>query len=270
MDRSLIKSLMPSLVAGHVPRNARGFKYRVYDDEPQVSSLGFTIDPNAFDGTVVSATSDAIVVKIKRTEYAALDPKLVTTTPDEGTKVHVQPYARRRFDGLRADTPEERTERGSDGKEFTIKTHILGSAPAKLPIPEPQCPELRDLIHQLENLPAPDRFRRITHLLVDANATDFTWVDPSPSKISETPPAISFSVSTAKFEGHVTVLYSRARDVYVVELRRGNDLVDRHDEVYFDSLGELLERLIDDGSWRRIKVDVLDKKASRRRKAAAG
>lgn len=28
MDRSLIKSMMPSLVAGHVPRNVRSFKYR--------------------------------------------------------------------------------------------------------------------------------------------------------------------------------------------------------------------------------------------------
>ena len=34
MDRSLIKSMMPSLVAGHVPRNVRSFKYRVFDDQP--------------------------------------------------------------------------------------------------------------------------------------------------------------------------------------------------------------------------------------------
>ena len=31
MDRSLIKSMIPSLVAGHVPRNVRSFKYRVFD-----------------------------------------------------------------------------------------------------------------------------------------------------------------------------------------------------------------------------------------------
>lgn len=104
-----------------------------------------------------------------------LDSKLVTTVPDEGAKVHVQPYARRRFDGLRADTPEERTEMTSDGIPYTVKTHILGSAPAKLPIPEPQCMELGQLIQQLEEMPAPDGFRRITHMLVDAGARDFTW-----------------------------------------------------------------------------------------------
>ncbi len=267
MDRSLIKTLMPSLVAGHVPRNVRSFKYRVFDDQPQSSSLGFAIDPQPFDGKVVAANDDAIVVKLKPSEFAVLDPNLVTTVPSEGAKVHVQPYARRRFDGLRADTPEERTEYTSDGRPYIIKTHILGSAPAKLPIPVPQCMELGQLIQQLEEMPAPDGFRRITHMLVDASARDFTWVDPKPSKIIETPPAISFTVSTAKFEGQVTILYDRGGDTYVVELQRDGELVDRHDEVYFDMLGEVLERLIDDGNWRRIDVSVIDAKASRRRQA---
>lgn len=100
MDRSLIKSMMPSLVAGHVPRNVRSFKYRVFDDQPLSSTLGFAIDPQPFDGKVVAATDDAIVVKLKPSEFAVLDPSLVTTVPAEGAKVHVQPYARRRFDGL--------------------------------------------------------------------------------------------------------------------------------------------------------------------------
>jgi len=268
MDRSFIKSLMPSLVAGHLPRNVRSFKYRVFDDQPQSSALGFVIDPQPFDGKVVATTDDAIVVKISRAEFAVLDPSLVTAVPDEGAKVHVQPYVRRRFDGLRADTPEERTERTSDGVPYTVTRHILGSAPAKLPIPESQCLELGQLIQQLEEMPAPDGFRRITHMLVDAGAQDFTWVDPKPSKIIETPPAISFTVSTAKFEGRVTILYDRADDTYVVELHRGSELVDRHDEVYFDMLGEVLERLIDDGRWRLIDVNAIDAKAPKRRQAA--
>ncbi|MBP0714242.1 GTPase [Burkholderia sola] len=268
MDRSLIKSLMPSFVAGHVPSNVRSFKYRVFDDQPQSSALGFAIDPEPFDGKVVAATSDAIVVKVSRAEFAVLDPSLITTVPNEGAKVHVHPYARRRFDGLRADTPEERTEYTADGTPFTVKMHILGSAPAKLPIPKPQCPELQALIQQLEEMPAPDGFRKLTHMLVDANARDFTWVDPQPSKIIATPPAISFTVSTTKFDGQVTVLYDRGADAYVVELHRNGELIDRHDDVYFDMLGEALERLIDDGRWRLIGVSILDAKATRRRQAA--
>lgn len=265
MDRSLIKSMMPSLVAGHVPRNVRSFKYRVFDDQPQHSTLGFAIDPQPFDGKVIAANDDAIVVKLKPSEFAVLDPNLVTTIPSEGVKVHVQPYARRRFDGLRADTPEVITEKTPDGVPYTITRHTLGSASARLPIPEPQCLELGQLIQQLEKMPAPDGFRRITHMLVDADARDFTWVDPRPSQIIKTPPAISFTVSTGKFEGLVTILYDRSSDTYVVELRRDGELVKRHDEVYFDMLGEVLERLIDDGRWRLINVSVIDAKASRRR-----
>lgn len=46
-----------------------------------------------------------------------------------------------------------------------------------------------------------------------------------------------------------------------------HELVDRHDEVYFDTLGEVLERLIDDGRWRLIDVSVIDAKPARRRQA---
>src|SRR3546814_222790 len=94
-------------------------------------------------------------------------------------------------------------------------------------------------------------------------------VDPTPSKIIETPPAISFTVSTAKFQGRVTILYDRAGDTYVVELHHDGELVDRHDEVYFDMLGEVLERLIDDGRWRLIDVSVIGAKSTRRRQAVA-
>ena len=64
-------------------------------------------------------------------------------------------------------------------------------------------------------------------------------------------------MATEKFQGRVTVLYERGLDVYAVELHRDGELVDRVDEVFFDALGETLERLIDDGSWRRIRVQCL-------------
>jgi hypothetical protein len=257
MDTQAIRAQMPKLVIGHVPSNVRSFKFNVFDGQPKVSTLGFHIDPKPFDGKVIAKTDEAIVVKTGRAEFAVLDRSLVTDAPDEGAKVHVEPYVRRRFDGLRADTPEEETAFTSDGQPYTIRRLILGAAPAKLPIPEPACPQLQDLIQQLEQLPAPDGFRRVTHLLVDAGARDFTWVDTLPKDIIAAPPAISFTVATAKFQGRVTVLYERGPDLYAVELHRDGELVERVDELFFDMLGEVLERLIDDGSWRLIRVQRL-------------
>ena len=266
MDSQAIRAQIPALVAGHVPSNVRSIKFNIFDgQQPKVSSLGFHIDPRPFEGKVIAKTEEAIIVKTGRAEVMVLDRSLLTLDPDNGMKVRVEPYARRRFDGLRADTPEEITEVSPDGRPYTIQRSILGAAPAKLPAPQLRCPELQNLVDQLEKLPAPDGFRRITHMLVDARARDFTWVDPAPEQIIETPPAISFAVSSAKFEGRVTVSYDRGGDVYMIELRRNGELVDRLEGVCLNMLGETLERLIDDGQWRRIKIDVIDTKAPRRR-----
>ncbi|MBJ7223589.1 MULTISPECIES: GTPase [unclassified Brenneria] len=269
MDHQVIRNQMPLLVRGHVPSNARTFKYEIFDGQPKVSTMGFHIDPKPFDGKIIAKTEDAIIVKTGRIEFAVLDRCLVTEDPDEGAKVEVEPYARRRFDGLRADTPEERTEYTSDGQPYTLQTYVLGSAPAKLPIPQPRCPELQELITQLEELPAPDGYRRITHLLVDAGARDFTWLDPLPKDIIATPPAISFNVSTMKFEGRVTVLYERGDDLYAVELSRDGELIERVGGVFFDNLGDLLQALVDDGSWRRISVRTIQKPVRRKPQAAS-
>jgi hypothetical protein len=259
MDHAAINAQMPNLVSAFVPRNCRRFKYNIYDGQPLKSAFGHRVDPKPFSGKVVAKTGDAIIVKNKgkQSEFAVLDRSLVTPEPGEGVKVEVHPYARRRFDGLRADTPEEEIHTSPDGTQYKIQKLILGNAPAKLPIPEPRCFELRQLIEQLESLPAPDGFRNISHLLVDAGATDFSWVDPEPKDIIRTPPAISFSVSTTKFQGRVTMLYERGLDLYAIELSRDGELVERVDYVGFDDLGEVLERLIDDGEWRRIRVIIL-------------
>ena len=257
IDPATIRAQLPTLVSGHIPRNVRRFKFNIYDGRPLLSALGFHVDPKPFQGKVVATTADAIVVQKGRAEFAVLDRSLATAAPETGDKVLVTPYIRRRFDGERADTPEVRTEYNPDGTAYTIRTMTLGSVSAKLPIPDLRCPELRNLIKQLENLPAPDDYRRIAHMLVDAGAKDFSWVDPLPADIIRTPPEISFTVATAKFEGRVSILYDRGGDVYVIELKRGDETVERVEEVYFDDLGRTLERLIDDGSWRLIQVEIL-------------
>ncbi len=257
MDRSLIREQMPALVAPHVPRNARSFTFNVYDSTPQQSILGVALDPAPFEGKAVVITDELIIVKLKRTQFAVLDRNLVATVPGEGDKVLVTPYARRHFDGQRVGTPREHTEHMADGTPYTVKSVVLGEATSKLPVPAPQCPELADLVEQLEVLPAPDGHRRIAHLLVDAGARDFSIVDPEPHNIIATPPAISFTVTTEKFAGQVTISYDRGGDVYVINLRRDGALIKSVDEVYFDDLGQTLDDLIDDRSWRHIGIDVL-------------
>lgn len=259
LNRETLKAQLPTLVSAFIPRHCQNFRYRVFDDRPNRSPLGFILDPEPFAGKVVAKTEEIVLVQLKgkRSEFAVLDRALLTPEPGENTQVEVHPYARRRFDGLRADTPKEETHTLPDGTRYTTQSMILGQAPAPLPIPTPKSPELQAMIDLLESAPAPDGFRTLTHLLVDAGAHDITWVDPEPEDVIATPPALSFAVSTAKFQGRLTVLYERGLDLYAVELSRDGELIERVDLVYFDILGQVIEDLIDDGSWRKIRVHLL-------------
>jgi hypothetical protein len=257
MDTDAIRARLPALIRGHVPHNVREVRCHFFDGTPMISMLGYFVDPEPFDGTVIARTNDVLVVKVGRAEFAVLDRELVTEAPDEGTDVHVTPYARRRFDGRRADTPERLTRVDPNGRSFITPLTLLGAAPAKLPIPAVRCPALKALIEVLEQVRAPDGFRCISHLLVDAGARDFRWIDPLPHDIVRTPPAIGFVVNTEKFAGHVTVLCEPAVGLHTIELRRDDELVERIDEIYIDMIGDLLEQMIDDGSWRRIHVRCL-------------
>lgn len=262
MDHAALRTQLPALVGPFLPRNVRSFNFRIYDNQPAVSAMGFVIDPQPFEGKVIAKTDHAIIVQTARAQFAVVDRQLASHDPEEGAKVAVTPYARHHFDGTRLDAPVEEARQTTDGQTYTVQSVILGGATTRLPLPKPRCVELAALIEQLEQLPAPDRFRRISHLLVDAGARDFVCVDPAPD--DTTPSSIAFSVTTTKFDGRVTVLYERGLDAYVIELHRDGTVVERVDEVYVDMLGGVLERLIDDGHWRAIRIDVLAKPSRKR------
>ncbi|MCD9026809.1 GTPase [Luteimonas sp. BDR2-5] len=263
MNRETLRALLPSLVADHLPRNVGNIHYRVYDGHAHISPIGLHIDPQPFQGTVIAKTDEALIIKTGRISFAAVDRHLATEDPEPGTKVQVVPYARRDFSGERIDKPIEETQHMEDGRSYTVSTVVLGRRMIKLPLPEARCPELADLIHQVEELPAPDGFRTIANMLADANARDFSSVDPAPAGIIDTPPAIIFHVSTVKYAGQAAIVYDRGLDLYVVELRRDGDVHRRVDQIDFTSLAATLEDLIDDGSWRRIQVVELGRKAKR-------
>lgn len=218
---------------------------------------------------MVVLTADAIIVKIARTEFVIVDREVATRVPLLGDAVTVMPYARRGFNGDRLDRPRREKLETVDGKTYETTTVLLGGAYTALPLPQVTCRYLKDMIEQVERLPANDgSIRKIVHMLVDANATDFQVGDPSDQDdIIATPPEISCAVRTAKFEGRLAILYDRASDYYVVELRRPGEIVRRIGDVDFMSLAATIGDLIDDGTWRLIEIEVANK-PSRNRIAA--
>lgn len=283
LDKTTIKQSLSELIQPLVPKNCRRYHYRFCELLPQTNAWGFQIDPQPFKGKVTLIHNDFILIQEEgsKNKFVIVDRAYLDNLPELGAKVEVIPYARRHFNGQRIDEPEKEVRTLADGTAYTVTKMLLGGTTTELPLPVPkeqiQCPELLALVEQLEQLPAPDGFRCISHLLVDAGAKDFTLNDPKASDIKKSPPSISFRVANAKFIGEVTIGYDRGADTYFIQIRPTKlispaDCVAMEDsslakttanesmeitDVYFDELGLRLAELIDDGAWQVIKVKSL-------------
>jgi hypothetical protein len=262
LNHSLVRERIRLLAPDHLPRNTRHYEYKIYDDK---STLRNFIDPEPFEGIVIDVNDAAILLKTSRTEFAAVDKALTNKQVSVGSKVLVTPYARRRFDGKRADTPKEELCRDSDGTERIRRTWVLGDVTVRLPLPKARCAHLARLIQHLETLPAPDGFRKMSHLLVDAGAYDFSCVDPpEDGDVTRIPPAVCFHVSNLKFDGLVKVSCEPASEKYAVELHRDGSPSVRVADLDAPGIGRCLGELIDDGCWLQVRIEVLASKTKRR------
>lgn len=258
MNRETLRNNLATLASEAIPKNARRISCTYFDDQPLRNAFGLRIDPHPLKGRVVALTDEAIIVKTGRTDFAAVDRTLATLCPGIGEKIRVTPYFRRNFAGERLDTPRQENWPGTDGQPHTVTIISVGGNTARIPLPtEPDCPYLADLVEQLEIMPTSDGLRTIANMLVDACAREIEIVDPDDEHLIATPPEISFTVSTQKFSGRVAILYDRGVDLYVVELRVDGSVVTRTEDVDVTSLAEVLTDLIDDGQWRRIRVEIL-------------
>jgi len=264
LNRQKLDQALPALLKEYIPRNIRYFNYRIVDFSVCHNMLGIIVDPQPFEGKVVVYTDEAMIVKIGRKDFRVVDLAYVTDKPVLGSQVRVTPYACRHFDGRRIDEYEEKNVIASSGSVLKSVRMVLG-AQTKLPVPQVKCPELAEMINQIQQLPAPDGVRKGVHILVDAGATDFSVVDPEPNQIVATPPTLKFKVANPKFQGEVAIIYNRGLDAYEMELRQNGALFHRDDYLLFDDLGPKLVEYVDDGLWQKIEVRVI---ANTKRKAA--
>lgn len=263
LDRDQVQSSLAQIIRPFVPRNCSRYQYRFCELLPQPNAFGFCSDPQPFSGKVVFINEMFILVKRAKTrnQFVIVDTAYVDVMPKLNNQVEITPYARHDFSGKRVDEPEKEIQTLLDGTRYTVTKMVLGGNAITLPLPTPkeqiQSPELLALIEQLENLPAPDGFRLISHLLVDAGATDFT-IDDTDTSNTNTPPSIGFSVNNKKFQGKVAIVYNFGSDTYSLWLYpAADDQPTEIDNIYFDELGLRLSEAIDDFAWQVIKVKVL-------------
>lgn len=270
MDREHAKALFRAVAGRHVPSNARRYSFLIVDSEPPVSAmLGVKTDYRPIAGKVVDTIEGAVVVKTGRTDFAVVSHEILSSIPEVGATVRITPYARRLFDGSRLDGPQVEDQTLENGLRIQTRTIRIGDNRTPLPVQAQRSTYLQDLIRQIEEMRAPDGFRTVAQMLVDAKATAFTVVDPSDNDdIIATRPEISFSVSTARFEGRVSVVYWRVPDLYHVHFAPESGQPEEVPDVDFMSLGGVLGERIDDGLWRIAKIEI-ESKASEKRKGKA-
>ncbi|AZS51042.1 GTPase [Entomomonas moraniae] len=263
LDRDQVQSSLAQIIRSLIPRNCSRYQYRFCELLPQPNVLGFCSDPQPFTGKVVFLNEVFILVKRSQTrnQFVIVDVAYVDVMPKLNDQVEITPYARHDFNGRRVDEPEKEIQTLPDGTQYTVTKMMLGGKSITLPLPiskeQLQSPELLALIEQLENIPAPDGFRLISHLLVDAGTTDFT-INDAGTLNTDTPPGIGFTVSNQKFKGKVAIVYDRGSDTYSLRLYPATDNQPTEvDNIYFDELGLRLAEAIDDFAWQVIRVKTL-------------
>lgn len=253
-------------VANHVPAGTREFITTVITTKVGVNSLGLQVDRPAFEGNVIHSVPGVFgVVKTGRNRFVVVDATVLAADLEVGSKVHVTPYQRRRFDGKSFLEPvEEETQAG----DVQVRTYRVGDRVSMMPLPAPQCEYLQAMQDLLHRGNCSDGFRVISNMLVDFNARNLAWLAAG-NAADGTPvdPQFRFDCETSKFTGHIRIGLDRRKDAYYVEMHKigphgDHELVNSCKSVFADSLAEVLETLLCDGQWKLCKVTVLKAETS--------
>lgn len=274
IDKEALRARLRARASTFLPANARRYTAQFVTREPGVANemLGIPMDARPFTGRLIDLWEDGTLVARKGRELAfcvVAGDALATHDAAIGDEVVVWPYARRRFDGKRCDTPQIEERTGADGVTFRTSSVLLGGHDAQMPVKAEHSQYLGDMLEQIKKLPATDGFRRLEHVLVDAKARNLRVVDPTDAHIIETPPALECEVDTKKFTGTLAILYDRGIDYYRVELRTEGAVVKDAIDVAFTELAEVVERMVDDDEWRLARIEVLKRAARQKARRAA-
>lgn len=253
-----VEAVLTQLLAKHVAKTGLG-RWSIIDNTAVNNKRGINIDPLPFIGKIVHKNEQMMIVKTHCREHIAVAIDYVTLQPKVGTKVLVTPYARRQIDGTRCDRYVAEIQ-GRDSKSYrVVQEPLYPMDVTRLPIENYHTKSalFRELITNLQKLFAPQGLRNIVHILLDANAKNFKFVDPTVN-YGGSYPFVRCDVNSQKFKGWVQIwIYSNGYE-YGITIGQGKLVKGSETRIPYELLGEKLEPLIDDGRWRRIQVEILD------------
>lgn len=259
LNRQDVETTLTKLLARYIEKHGRLVDWSIFDCTAINNKRGIFIDPIPFVGKVVHYNEQMMIVKTKSTEYMAVALDYVTCRPKRGTKVLVTPYARRQFGGTRCDRYEAEIQ-GDNIKHYVITQEALYPMdPTYFPIDNLHSKSnlFKNLIKNMQTLFAHHGLRNLVHILVDANAKNFKFVDPVVN-YGGSYPYMECEVNTQKYKGLVKIwIYDNGHE-FGISFSNGNCVLGSENRIPFEQLGERLEERIDDGKWRKIKINILN------------
>jgi hypothetical protein len=254
------RSWLASVARQHLPSNTRNYKFSTYCGQQNFGSfIGLPVDLSPAEGKVVDISDEWLLVKTRRNTFFIADVELLSQVPGIGDTVVIEPWARKGFDGLRLDAP-----RDSGGG---CKTFILGETRSRFPNrSDLQCPQLRDMLDQLEvlKMPDPDGIRTVAQVMIDAGASNHPveYCDPADSDIISNPPRVTVTLDAPHIPNGpvgLSVIYDRGGDMYRVETVSASGEVTTLENLTFDMLPETIGEIATDPAWRKAKVAIIKK-----------
>jgi len=264
-------AFIKSVIHNHVGKNIRQYKWTSWTGEVKHNMLGGISSPVPCEGKAVEIGEVFTLVKVTNNSFAIVLNELLSEPVSQDDKIGLSFYKLKRFDGTAADGSE-------DPAVGMSRTFMLTGVKTLFPVKwegrylcinsrfedqytQVRNPYLRDLITQMEVMPVNGGRRCVVNVLVDANAKNLSFNDPTEEDSPIDPPAIRADVETAKFTGAVEISYNRACDTYAINFRSVGDagqiIEDKIEDVHFDELGAVLIDKIDDGQWLKAKVTMI-------------
>ncbi|MHB1704714.1 MAG: hypothetical protein ACYCSH_01515 [Acidithiobacillus sp.] len=258
MNKSDAQKIIQSVASVNLPKNTRQYKWSYIDGGLGENALGYSVDHQPIDGKVVYTDGEVVVLKQgAKAIFTAVDrailPESVAFSVDD--KVRITPYARRRFDGTFLYEPVK----SADGRSLIF---TIGKSVSHFPVDKDTIasPYLLDMIELLENGKT-SSYRTIAQVLIDAGASlePLQINDPQdPEDVIKSPPAITFRIQCAKLSGYIRVFYDRSMDYYGIHVMDTcGTIVDTISDIDFTSMAEVIQDLVDDGTWCQAKVEFI-------------
>ena len=260
MNKADAQKIIQSIAFENLPKTTRRYQWTFLDGGLGENALGYSADHKPVEGKVVYTDGEIVVLKQgAKSIFTAVDHSILpeSTTFHVGDRVRITPYARRRFDGTFLYEPVK----SADGRSMI---YTIGESVSHFPVSKDTiaCPELLDMITLLERGKT-SSYRTIAQVLIDAGATLEPLQindDPDPENIIKNPPAITFRIQCAKLSGYLRVFYDRSMDLYGIHVMDTcGTIVDTISDIDFTSMSDVIQDLVDDGSWREAKVEFVKK-----------